>query len=75
MSNQLLDIRIGTLVSGGPKTADVIRQIKGYGFESFSITFWQTAGQTDFVKLADEVRAAIGDDDINLTFVQLVAES
>lgn len=67
MSNQLLDIRIGTLVSGGSKTADVIRQIKGYGFESFSITFWQTAGQTDFVKLADEVKAAIGDSDIKIS--------
>jgi sugar phosphate isomerase/epimerase len=65
MTNRLLDIRIGTLVSGGEKTADYIRQIKGYGFESFSITFWQTI-KVDLEKLADEVKAAIGDDDIQI---------
>jgi hypothetical protein len=28
------DIRIGTIVPGGPTTANYIRQIKSYGFES-----------------------------------------
>ncbi len=62
-----LDIRIGTLVSGGPQTADYIRQIKGYGFESFSITFWQTLGATDLRLLASQVKEAIGDDDIKIS--------
>ena len=33
-------IRIGTLVNGGAGTANYIKQILPYGFESFSITFW-----------------------------------
>ncbi len=49
------DIRIGTLVNGGPKAADYIKQILPYGFESFSITFWQTLGDTDLARLAGEV--------------------
>lgn len=53
------DIRIGTLISGGPKTASIIKQILPYGFESFSITFWQTLGDTDLHRLADEVKAAL----------------
>ncbi len=62
-----LDIRIGTLVNGGQNTASVIRQIKPYGFESFSITFWQTLGGTDLKHLAEEVKEAIGDDDIKIS--------
>jgi len=62
-----LDIRIGTLISGGTNTAKTIRQIKGYGFESFSITFWQTLGGTDLVRLAQEVKEAIGDSDIKIS--------
>ncbi len=48
------DIRIGTLVKGGLDAPDYIRQILPYGFESFSITFWQTLGDTDLECLADE---------------------
>jgi sugar phosphate isomerase/epimerase len=66
-----LDIRIGTLVNGGPNTASVIRQIKSYGFESFSITFWQTLGGTDLVRLAEEVKEAIGDDDILISTLNI----
>ena len=43
-------IRIGTLVQAGEKTADYIRQILPHGFESFSITFWQTTGDTNIKK-------------------------
>jgi sugar phosphate isomerase/epimerase len=64
-----LDIRIGTLVSGGANTANYIRQIKDHGFESFSITFWQTLGDTDLVRLAGEVKEAIGDSDIKISSV------
>lgn len=62
-----LDIRIGTLVNGGSNTASVIRQIKPYGFESFSITFWQGLGGTDLKRLAAEVKEAIGEDDIKIS--------
>jgi len=53
------DIRIGTLVTGNENTADYIRQIIPYGFESFSITFWQTLHGTDLKKLADDVRRVL----------------
>jgi sugar phosphate isomerase/epimerase len=52
-------IRIGTLVQG-TGAAKYIRQIMPYGFESFSITFWQTIGNTDLKKLAAEVRDVLG---------------
>ncbi len=54
-------IRIGTLVNGGPKAADYIRQILPYGFESFSITFWQRIGETDLKRLAEEVKEVLAD--------------
>jgi sugar phosphate isomerase/epimerase len=49
------DIRIGTLVPGSPNTATYIEQILPHGFESFSITFWETLGDTDLAKLAEDV--------------------
>ena len=59
------DIRIGTLVKGQQDdVAGYIREILPYGFESFSITFWQTTEGIDFVKLADEVNAVLGTDAI-----------
>jgi sugar phosphate isomerase/epimerase len=53
------DIKIGTLVGGGNNTANYIKQILPYGFESFSITFWQTLGDCNLEKLAEEVREAL----------------
>ena len=56
------DIRIGTLVSGnGPDPADYIRQILSHGFESFSITFWQTMGTVNLRDMAERVKDTIGD--------------
>ncbi len=52
-------IRIGTLVGGGANTASYIRQILPHGFESFSITFWQTTEGVDFKKLAREVNEVL----------------
>ncbi len=49
-------IRIGTLV-GGTDAVRVIPQIIGHGFESFSLTFWQSTGDTDLSDLSDRVRA------------------
>lgn len=57
------DIRIGTLVNGGASTASYLRQILPHGFESFSITFWQTLGGVDLAKLADEVREVLAGSD------------
>jgi len=55
------DIRIGTLVNGAANCASTIRQILPHGFESFSITFWQTTGGVDLKELAREVKDALGD--------------
>jgi sugar phosphate isomerase/epimerase len=52
-------IRIGTLVGGNQNSADYIRQILPYGFESFSITFWQTCEGINLRKLADDVKKAL----------------
>ncbi len=54
-------IRIGTMVNAGPGAADYIRQILPYGFESFSISFWQTLGDTNLKRLAEQIREALGD--------------
>jgi len=57
-----LDIRIGTLVDGkGPDPAGYIRQILPHGFESFEITFWETALHVDLPDLASRVKDALGD--------------
>jgi len=53
------DIRIGTLVSAGMKSPEYITQILPHGFESFSLTFWQTCENINFKKLAKEVNAAL----------------
>ena len=53
------DIRIGTLVGSGMDSPNFIRQILPHGFESFSLTFWKTALNIDFQKLADETLAVL----------------
>lgn len=54
------DIRIGTIVSGGLKDpCGYIRQILPHGFESFTLMFWQTTGDTDIKKLAKDVNATL----------------
>ena len=59
MSDQ--SIRIGTLVRGGENTAEYIRQILPYGFESFSITFGRGPGKLNLKKLADRVNEVLAD--------------
>jgi sugar phosphate isomerase/epimerase len=58
------DIRIGTLASAGKNTGEYLRQILPHGFESISLTFWQTLGDTDLKQLAQDVKGAIGDRDV-----------
>jgi len=53
------DIRIGTLVSKGMKSPDYIRQILPHGFESFSLTFWQTTKGIEWRKLAKGVKEVL----------------
>lgn len=54
-------IRIGTLVGGNAQTVDYLSQILPYGFESFSLTFWQSLGGVDLARLAGEVRELLAD--------------
>lgn len=59
---QHADIRIGTL-SPGAQGADYIRQILPHGFESFSINFWQTVGDSDLPAMAEQVKEVLQDSD------------
>lgn len=52
------NIRIGTLVKGSDAVR-LIPQFIPHGFESFSLTFWQTTGGIDLVELARNVKEAI----------------
>jgi sugar phosphate isomerase/epimerase len=65
------DIRLGTLVTAGKNTGDYIRQILPHGFESFSLTFWQTLGDTDLKRLARDVKEAIGDRDAVISSIAM----
>src|SRR5690349_5035819 len=56
------NIRIGTLVNG-ESAAKVIPQILPHGFESFSLTFWQTTGGLDLPELAKKVEGALSGGD------------
>ena len=48
-------IKIGTLVEGN-KALEWIPKLIPYGFESFSITFWQSTGSVDLKELAKRIR-------------------
>ena len=62
-----LDIRIGTLVDGkGKDPAGYIGQILPYGFESFQLTFWQSALGVDLPRLAEQVKEVIADADVKI---------
>ena len=61
-------IRVGTLL-GGAAAPMQIEKLKGLGFESYSITFWQKLGDVDLKALAQEVKKAIGDQDIVISTV------
>lgn len=67
------DIRIGTIVPGGPKAPGYIQQIVHHGFESFQISFQPFERGLDFEKLGSEVRAAIGSHDARISSVFLGA--
>ncbi|WP_211748010.1 sugar phosphate isomerase/epimerase family protein [Paenibacillus sp. Marseille-Q4541] len=56
-------IRIGTLV-GGQDAVRVLPQIIPHGFESFSLTFWQTTGNTDLKELSKQVHEILDEKQI-----------
>lgn len=56
------DIRIGTLVPmNNEKTAEIIKTLLPYGFESFQLNFWQETGDQDIKLIAEQVKEALGD--------------
>lgn len=63
-------IRIGTLASGN-NGVNYLKQILPHGFESFSITFWQTLGDTDLTKLAAEVNEVLDGTGIVISSVSI----
>ena len=54
------DIKIGTLVSAG-NVKKVMPKLVPHGFETFSITFWETIGDTDLEALAKDVKDILKD--------------
>jgi sugar phosphate isomerase/epimerase len=61
----LRDIRIGTMIkANAPNPAAYVRQILPHGFESIEPFFWQTIGNKDLPRFADELKDAIGDSDV-----------
>jgi sugar phosphate isomerase/epimerase len=65
MGDALSNIRIGTMVKANAlDPAGYVRQIIDHGFESIQPYFWQTLGGKDIVRLAAELREAIGGADV-----------
>lgn len=63
-------LRIGTLVSG-ENAVSHIPQIIPYGFESFSITFWQTTGDIDLKELASKVNEQLEGKDAIISSISI----
>jgi len=63
-------LRIGTLVNGGDAVR-VIPQILPYGFESFSLTFWQTTGDIDLAETAKKVREIIDEKNVVISCLSI----
>ena len=63
-------LRIGTLV-GGKDAVRVIPQLIPYGFESFSITFWQTTGGIDLEDMAKKVGDILAGHDVIISCLSL----
>ena len=59
-------IRIGTLVNG-VDAERVLPQIIPHGFESFSLTFWQTTSDKDLSEMAKQVKEITAEKDIKIS--------
>ena len=64
------NIRIGTLVEGN-KAVKVIPQILPHGFESFSITFWQTTGGLDLEETAKRLKDILAERKIMISALSI----
>ena len=49
------DIKIGTMISA-PDVKEVMPKLIPYGFETFSITFWETTKGWDLEQLAKDIQ-------------------
>ena len=66
------NIRMGTMVWGG--TAErVIPQIVHHGFESFSLPFWKTIGNTDLAETAKRVKEILAEKDVIISSLGIYA--
>jgi sugar phosphate isomerase/epimerase len=64
------NIRIGTLISG-QDAVRVIPQIMPYGFESFSLTFWEKTGDVNLVETAKKVKEIISNKNVAISTVSV----
>ena len=62
------DIKIGTLVGAG-NAKKMIPRLIPYGFETFSLTFWETTGGMDLERLAEDVNEALAGSDCRISGV------
>ena len=62
------DIKIGTLVGGGG-AKKVIPRLLPYGFESFSLTFWESIHDCDLGQLAEDAKAVLAGTDARISCV------
>ena len=64
------DIKIGTLVSAGNVTK-VMPKLIPHGFETFSITFWETIGDWDLEQLAKDVKDILAGTDCIISCISI----
>ncbi len=64
-------IPIGTLVKGNADPASEILRLAPYGFESFSIMFWQHTGDLELNRMAEEVSSTIDQTGISLSSLSI----
>ncbi len=63
-------LRIGTLVGGGD-AVHTIPQILPHGFESFSLTFWQSTGKVNLKETAKKVKDILAGTDVIISTVSV----
>ena len=60
------NIRIGTMVDGRDAVR-VLPQLAPHGFECYSLTFWQTTGDTDLAETARRVRDIVAEQNVTIS--------
>ncbi len=63
-------IKIGTIVSGGD-AAKIIPQILPYDFECFSVSFWQTTGETNLAETAKQLKDILAEKAIPISSLSI----